>query len=200
MIHINLLGVQEGAQSVEHRRQLRVAYAVIGANVALILLVALALSALAARRESGMAATKARIGELLKVAKDVENEEARRALLEEKRRVIADLERREVGPFQILEALSDATPARLWLTEFTDQSGQVTITGLAIDDPTVADFLQKLQHSPHFIGLELVESAQAEEGKMAVKKFVMRGPLSYSVQELAAGNGTGTGNGHGKHP
>ena len=189
MTRINLLEVQAGAQSVENRRQLRLGYVLIGANVAAVLLASLVLRGLAASQASSMAANKARLKELLKVVHDVEGEERQRQMLEEKRRVIGDLERRGIGPFRILEALSDATPSRLWLTEFTDRSGEVTITGLAIDDPTVAEFLARLQRSPHFHGLELIESAQAEEGKMRVKKFVMKGPLSYSGNGHA-GNGT----------
>ena len=200
MIRINLLGVQEGAQSFEHRRQLRVAYAVLAANVGAIFLASLVFTGLASRRASQMEEAKVRIQELLKVAKNVEDEDRRRQTLEEKRRVIDELENRGVGPFQILDALSDATPTRLWLTEFTDRSGEVTITGLAVDDPTVADFLQRLQHSPHFVGLELVETAQAEEGNVPVKKFVMRGPLSYTASANGNhGNGNGNGNGNGKH-
>jgi len=180
MTRINLLEVQAGVQSVENRRQLRLGYVLIGANVAAVLLASLVLRGIAATQASSMAATKTRIKDLLKVVHDVEGEERQRQVLEEKRRVIGDLERRGIGPFRILEALSDATPSRLWLTEFNDRSGEVTITGLAIDDPTVADFLGRLQRSPHFHGLELIESAQAEEGKMRVKKFVMKGPLNYS--------------------
>jgi type IV pilus assembly protein PilN len=180
MTRINLLEVKAGVQSVENRRQLRLGYMLIGANVAAVLLAFLVLRGIAATQASSMGATKTRIKDLLKVVHDVEDEERQRQVLEEKRRVIGDLERRGIGPFRILEALSDATPARLWLTEFNDRSGEVTITGLAIDDPTVADFLGRLQRSPHFHGLELIESAQAEEGKMRVKKFVMKGPLNYS--------------------
>lgn len=192
MIHINLLGREDGAHTVEQQRQLRVVYAVVAANIVGLLLVSLTLRTVASSRARRIAKTDTKVQELLKIAQDVEGEEKERQLLEEKRRVIAELERREVGPFRILEALSDATPTRLWLKEFTDKSGEVTITGLAIDDPTVAEFLSQLQRSPHFTGLELVESAQAEEGKMRVKKFVMRGPLSY------AGNGhTQNANGHG---
>jgi len=44
----------------------------------------------------------------------------------------------------------------------------------------VAEFLQRLQASPHFRGLELIETAQTEEGQTRVKKFVMMGPLDYS--------------------
>jgi len=184
MIHINLLGVEGKGQSVDQRRQLHVVYGVLAANVVAGLLASLVFSHLASSREAELAALKGELQGVLKVVHDVEMEERQRALLGEKRRVIAELERRGVGPLKILTALSDATPARLWLNDFTDKAGEVTITGVAVDDPTVADFLAQLQRSAHFRGLELVETAQAEEGQIRAKKFVMRGPLDYS------GNGT----------
>lgn len=181
MIRINLLGVGEGAQSVERRRQLHVVYALIGANIAAGLLATLVIGSVASRQEAELETTKRELQAVLKVVHDVQDEERQRAVLREKRRVIAELEAKAVGPLRILTALSDSTPSRLWLNEFSDKAGQVTITGLAIDDPTVAEFLSRLQQSPHFRGLELVETEQTLEGDTRVKKFVMRGPLYYTT-------------------
>jgi type IV pilus assembly protein PilN len=179
MIRINLLGVREGAQSFERRRQLHVVYAVVAANVAAVLIASLVVGSVKSRREAELATTKRELQSVLKVVHDVQDEERQRAILREKHRVIAELEAKAVGPLRILTTLSDSTPARLWLNEFSDRAGQVTITGLAIDDPTVAEFLSRLQQSPHFRGLELVETAQTMEGETRVKKFVMSGPLHY---------------------
>jgi type IV pilus assembly protein PilN len=179
MIHINLLGAGDGAQSVERRRQLHVVYGVLAVNVVAALLASVVMGSLAWRREAELATTKRELQSVLKIVHDVQDEERQRAVLREKHRVIADLEGKAVGPLRILTTLSDSTPARLWLHEFSDRAGQVTITGLAIDDPTVAEFLSRLQQSPHFRGLELVETAQSMEGGTQVKKFVMRGPLYY---------------------
>jgi type IV pilus assembly protein PilN len=197
MIRINLLPREEGVQSVEQRRQLRVAYAVLGANVAAALVMSLLFGTLASRRESQLESIRTEVDQVMKVVKDVQDVERQRGTLQEKRRVIAELEHKASGPLRILVTLSDAAPQRLWLSEFTDRSGEVTITGLAIDDPTVAEFLSRLQRSPHFHGLELVETAQALEGQTRVKKFVMRGPLDYSG--AVNGNGNGSGNGNGRH-
>jgi type IV pilus assembly protein PilN len=179
MIRINLLPLKEVRHAAERRNELRLAYAVLAAAAAAVVLAFVGLNRLAAWRQGQLVAVKAEIEEVRKVVHEVEAEEQKRAVLQEKRRIIADLERKEVGPLKILEAVSEATPIRLWLTEFVDSGGTVTITGLAIDDPTVADFLAKLQRSPHFNGLELLESAQADQTQNRVKKFVMKGPLNY---------------------
>lgn len=181
MTRINLLGVREGAQTFERRRQLHIVYAVVAANVVAVLIASLVVGSIASRREAELATTKRELQSVLKVVHDVQDEERQRTILREKRRVIAELEAKAVGPVRILTTLSDSTPSRLWLNEFSDRAGQVTITGLAIDDPTVAEFLSRLQQSPYFRGLELVETAQAMEGQTRVKKFVMRGPLQYMV-------------------
>jgi type IV pilus assembly protein PilN len=192
MIRINLLGVGEGVQSVSRRRQLYVLYGVLAANVVAGLLLSVLLGRFASSQEAKLAAIKTQLQSVLSVVHDVDQEEHQRALLGEKRRVIAELERRAVGPLEILMTLSEAAPTRLWLNEFTDKGGEVTITGLAIDDPTVAEFLARLQSSPHFHGLELVETAQAEEGQTRVKKFMMRGPLDYSGDGTPAGRQDGS--------
>jgi len=187
MIRINLLGTQEGAQLGEQRKQMRTAGGVLAANAVAAVLLALAFNRIAASRGEELASINSQIQAKLKVVQDVEDEEHKRAVLQEKRRVIEELKRRSVGPLKILTTLSEAPPNRLWLNEFVDTAGLVTITGLAVDDPTVARFLSRLQGSPHFKGLQLVETAQAQEGQTTAKKFVMKGPLDYSgITRLAA--------------
>jgi type IV pilus assembly protein PilN len=186
MIRINLLSLKEVRYATERRNEMRVAYAVLAAAAVAVVFAFLGLNRLCAWREGQLAAVKADIEEVRKVVQEVEAEEQKRSVLQEKRRIIASLERKEVGPLKILEALSDSTPARLWLTEFADKGGEVSITGLAIDDPTVAEFLGKLQSSPHFTGLELLESAQADQKNDRIKKFVMKGPLNYSGETPSA--------------
>jgi len=120
MIRINLLGVEKGVQSAGRRHRLFIVYGVVAANVVAGLLLWVFLGRLASNTEAELASAKEELQSVLKVVHDVEQEERQRALLKEKRRVIADLERKEVGPFKILSALSEAAPPRLWLNEFTD--------------------------------------------------------------------------------
>jgi type IV pilus assembly protein PilN len=62
--------------------------------------------------------------------------------LREKLRVIGQPE--EGRPVRILADLSSATPDKLWLTEFADSGGTLKLTGIGVDEQTVADFLRKL--------------------------------------------------------
>src|SRR5581483_6112177 len=73
---------------------------------------------------------------------DVTKIEQQKTELREKLRVIAQLEAKKVGPVRILADLAAATPDKLWLTEFSDTAGALKLTGLGVDDHTVADFLR----------------------------------------------------------
>jgi type IV pilus assembly protein PilN len=108
-------------------------------------------------------------GELQKKVKEFES----------KHKIIEDLNRRKIGPVRVMESLSAATPPTLWLTEFKETSGKLVITGLAVDNQTVADFLKALATFYYFRDVELVETTEAGPGSGPLKKFSVKSLLSY---------------------
>ena len=99
--------------------------------------------------------------------------------LEQKIKVIDDLTKKKVGPVKVLESLSLATPSRLWLTEFKENGGNLTVSGLAVDNQTVADFLKALSTFAYFNNVDLIETTQVEEQGVPLKKFTIKSQLSY---------------------
>ena len=116
--------------------------------------------------------------------KEITELEHNRNDLEAKLKTIASLVQRKVGPVQILAGLSDATPDQVWLLEFTENAGAATITGMALDNQTIATFMRKLAESPYFISVDLVEATQTELDGVALKKFVVNARLSFSGKPL----------------
>jgi type IV pilus assembly protein PilN len=70
----------------------------------------------------------------------------------------------------------------LWLTEFKENGGSLTVTGMAVDNQTIADFLKALQSSQYFKDVDLVETVQSQQDKQALKKFAVRSRLLYQPQ------------------
>jgi type IV pilus assembly protein PilN len=112
--------------------------------------------------------------------------EIERKDLEEKLKTIATLEAKKVGPVQVLADLSDAAPEQVWLLEFKETGGLATISGLGLDDQTIANFMRKLGASPYFDGVDLVETAASEQDGVQLKRFVVNARLSYSGKALGA--------------
>jgi len=186
MIRINLLPVKE-AQRVAGRQQLSTA--LLSASVVLLLMVVpyTIQSRRLSELESGIARTDAEIAKLNQQALEVKDLDKKRAELQAKLKVIQDLNQKRVGPVRVLEDLSSATPEKLWLVDFIDQSGQATITGMALDNQTIAVFMRQLQSSKYFCDVDLVEAAQSEpvRGGGGVttagifKKFIVKARLDY---------------------
>src|ERR1041384_2620953 len=177
MIRINLLPVKQAAQAERQRQELT------RAGLALLLLVVLAV-AIRIQQGRELAAADSRIGEL---------ENAKKAL-DAKLKVISDLGRKRVGPVGVMNDLAKATPDRVWLTDFTENGGVTTITGQAVDNQIVAEFLRNLSTSPYFTSVDLVETTQDQVGEIKLRKFIVKATINYAATDKRSeGRGEKTG-------
>ena len=85
-----------------------------------------------------------------------------------------------------MESLAAATPSRLWLTEFKEIGGRLTINGIAADNQTVADFLKALATFPYYRDVELVETSQGGQDVGPFKRFSIKSVVTYLPQPAAA--------------
>jgi type IV pilus assembly protein PilN len=181
MIRINLLPVKQAAQAERQRQELT------RAGLALALLLALGV---AVRIQQGreLAATQSRIVQLEDALKaldsqvrDVNDLDAKKKALDSKLRVIAELGRKRVGPVGVMNDLAKATPDRVWLIDFTEAGGGATITGQAVDNQIVAEFLRNLSGSPYFTNVDLVETTQDQVGEIKLRKFIVKAQINYAA-------------------
>ena len=181
MIRINLLPVEEATRAADLRQNVALGTLVFG--VALAGLVAAHLwqgiRSAAAHRElhnlqSELRAIEGPYADALRI-------EQQKQELREKLRVIAQLEAKKFGPVRLMADLSTATPDKLWLTEFADAGGTLKLTGLGVDEQTVADFMRRLGTLPFFQNVDLDETSQVDQDGAKLKKFVIRGQIDYGA-------------------
>ena len=104
-----------------------------------------------------------------------------------KLRIIQDLNRKRVGPSHVLDDLSGSTPENLWLIDFNEVNGAATLTGLALDNETIAKFMRQLQASPYFFAVDLVETSQQQPGQAGKEasaapqftRFIVKATIDY---------------------
>ena len=112
---------------------------------------------------------------------------ASRRELQTKLRIIQDLNRKRVGPSRVLDDLSAATPDNLWLIDFGEGNSQATVTGLALDNETIARFMRQLQDSPYFHAVDLVETSRtspqpasaAAQAPVSFTRFIVKASIDY---------------------
>ena len=191
MIRINLLPVEEAARAADLRQNVALGTMVFGAAVTLLLTAHLwqGVRSTAAHRELHRVETELKAIE--GPYADALRIEQQKQELREKLRVIGQLEAKKVGPVRILADLSNATPDKLWLTDFSDTNGTLKLTGIGVDEQTVADFLRRLGTLPFFQSVDLDETSQVDQDGAKLKKFVIRGQIDYGAPGTAVARAAG---------
>ncbi len=187
MIRINLLPVKELKAEVSRRRELVIG----GISLALVVILLAGLYLYQSRKLAGLEKEVADLRQEIQVlnakAKDVAELEKKVKDFRSKHQVIQDLNKKKTGPVLVMESLSSAIPPSLWLTEFKESGGSLTMIGMAMDNQTIAEFLKALATSAYFNNVELVETTQVEQDGMTLKKFSARSSVSYQPPSMASG-------------
>ena len=179
MIRVNLLPVKQMKAEVSRRRELAIGGSLLGLTVAGILAAHLYQSYRMSKLESEIVDVRAQIKALDVRVKEFGELQKKIKEFESKHKIIENLNARKNGPVRVMESLSAATPATLWLTEFKETSGKLVVTGMALDNQTVADFLKSLATFYYFKDVELVETTEAGPGSGSLKKFTVKSFVTY---------------------
>jgi type IV pilus assembly protein PilN len=179
MIRVNLLPVKELKAAISRRRELTIGGIVLGVLALLFLGLYLEQYLRLSRLAKELADLHGEIQALNTKVKQVGDLQIKVKEFTSKHRIISDLNKKRAGPVGVMESLSSATPPRLWLTEFKETGGRLTITGVAADNQTVAEFLRALATHAYFKDVELVETSQSGQDSGPFKKFSITSAISY---------------------
>ena len=138
-----------------------------------------------------------RIKELEAVKKKVDDFKARNAELNRRIQIIRVLENNRTGPLYVMDALGKSIPKKAWIDEFTEKGLNAKLAGIADNEFTVADFMEALQKSPYFTGVELGVIKKTSLRNQSLRSFVISSRLDYTGKrgqknaDQEAGAGTG---------
>jgi type IV pilus assembly protein PilN len=83
--------------------------------------------------------------------------------VELKLNTIRELEKGKTGPVKLLDDIATSVPReKLWLISLKESKGILTLTGTAMDNETVADFMNRLENTESIKSVELVKTQQKE--------------------------------------
>lgn len=104
--------------------------------------------------------------------KQVQDFEARKKLLEDKNRIIEQLQLSRSGPVRILDYVSQSLdPLRLWLVRLNVKGQEVEVEGRAWTNDDVVEFVNNLRRTEYFTNIRLIETRSGMEGKLNVYQF-----------------------------
>ncbi len=171
MIRINLLPVK----AVQRKEKLRGQLVVLGLSLVLAGAgCAAAYASIVSKIEAENEAidrTQNELNQLRRTLGEVAQYKKLQGEVEAKLGVLAQLKEARSGPVKLLDELSNALPERLWLTSFRETGGNVTMSGIGLNEKTVAEFLRNLEASPYYRNVELRVIEQITQGDQRLHKF-----------------------------
>jgi type IV pilus assembly protein PilN len=172
MIRINLLPVRH------IRKKQRLLKEVAGFGLVLIVLaITLTLFGMSLARQvetlqqqiSALNVRKASFNKMLAEIKQMEKD---KDLLEKKVAAIRQLKKSSQISVRVLDELASRTPTqRLWLESLNHSPGKLVIKGVALDNATIAQYMDQLAASPYFADPDLAGTSLKEIAGNQLKSF-----------------------------
>jgi type IV pilus assembly protein PilN len=174
MIRINLLPFRAARKKENIRRQ--VSYYL--GSVGLVLVIMLYLVIQQRGELSSLKERKQRVeGELATyeaTIKKIESLEKQIAEITKKLNVIKELEEKKTGPVRLLDQVAMAVPKdKLFLTEFVEKGGKLTLTGTAMDNETISLYMTELEKAELItdVGFKSAKTKTIANQKLRVSDF-----------------------------
>lgn len=118
--------------------------------------------------------TKTQLVEYNKINKEIDNIKKKLALLNQKIEVIKSLDLNRKEPVNLLKSTSELiVPNRMWLTKFSTTESSVKLSGIAVDNQTVADYMTRIEKSDLYelVKLSSIKKAEKTDKGLSLKTF-----------------------------
>jgi type IV pilus assembly protein PilN len=111
------------------------------------------------------------IERLRKEIGEVEKFKARKAELQKKVDIISQLQTDRTGPVKLFEALSAAIPEKCWIDKLDVQGDRISLSGVALNNNTVANFMTALGQTGRFRDVALGSADQTALMNVILVRF-----------------------------
>src|SRR6266850_1163845 len=163
MLHINLLPVRAAKKREFGKQQLLFVLLLVLASIGNYFVYNRFESELRSL-DKQIAATRAEIAQLEKTIGEVKSIKEDKKALEDKLKILDTLKKGRTGPVKVLDELASVVPQKVWIVEFSEQNGGVSITGQAVNYEDLSTFSKKLKASTHFTNITIKGARQRADG------------------------------------
>jgi len=123
--------------------------------------------------QTGIQQANAEVERLKKQIGEVEKFKARKAELQKKVDIISNLQKNRVGPVRHFEALSAAIPEKCWIDKLEIRGERISVSGVALNNNTVANFMTALAQTGRFRDVVLGSADQAAVSNTKLVKYTL---------------------------
>lgn len=179
MIRINLLPIRALKKKESTRQMFSIFFLSVGLLALVIVFFHISLSNRIRDVEAQIVRNNEEIKRLKIDTRDVNKFKTEKEDLQRRLNIIYALQRAKTGPVRVLDELAMAVPGKLWLTSLKEKDGKMEIKGLAMDNPTIAQFMTNLEKTGVIKNVELIVSQQLERKDLKLKEFSLTCQVDY---------------------
>jgi type IV pilus assembly protein PilN len=111
-----------------------------------------------------IARTRSEIAQLEKTIGEVKSIKEDKKALEDKLKILDSLKKGRSGPVRVMDDLATIIPAKVWMVDYAETGGAVTMVGRAASYEDLSAFSKKLKESKHFSNINIKNARQAADG------------------------------------
>lgn len=182
MIRINLLPFKSTRKQEQLKGQLLIAVATLLVTTALCALAYWQLHNWVETAKADVEAKKLEIARLTKTIGEVNQYKKRLEDLRAKLDILDKLEKSRTGPVLLLDELYKALPDKVWLESFKQAGSKATLSGVAVNEETVALLMSNLETSNQFAKVTLKVMQQVVKDGVKFHRFDLECTLENQPQ------------------
>jgi len=167
MIRINLLPVREWRKREQLRKEISLFFLSLALVATILLAVGVIIQGRLISQRAQVRNLEGRKAQLAHVNKEIAEADRKKQEIENKFTAIEELQAERMKTVKVLDEIAQAVPAdRLWITELSLKNQDFRVTGVAMDNHTVALFMNRLGSSELIGPVNLASvKRQAVEGQ-----------------------------------
>lgn len=129
---------------------------------------------------------KATLAEKENILKTLEKLEQTRKMLDKKVKIIQNLNAKKQTTVKMMDQLSKALPEMVWLTSLKFSNGSLNLSGSALSNNMIADFINNLKSTNYFYNIQFKDSIRKKKSGVDVFNF----RLQCSFRDISEKKGT----------
>ena len=172
MIRINLLPFRSDRKKENIRRQVSIFVLSLAFMLIILFYYNFSLNSKIDNLNAKIKDTKSALEKYEKINKEIAGIKKKLDNLKKKMAVMDTLEAGRFAPIRLMDAMTQViVPKRMWFTSLQSKGQRVDISGVALDNTTVADFMVRLENSGLFKEVDLKTVKRSKSKKGASSKF-----------------------------
>lgn len=172
MIRINLLPFRSDRKKENIRRQVSIFLLSLAFMLIILFYYNFSLNSKIDNLNAKIKDTNSELEKYEKINKEIAEIKKKLDNLKKKMAVMDTLEAGRFAPIRLMDAMTQVVvPKRMWFTSLQSKDQRVDISGVALDNTTVADFMVRLENSGLFKEVDLKTLKRSQSTKGATSKF-----------------------------